>query len=78
MVEHRVRALGDREATKAVGWVKWEGVYDQLPTRFSAREVAVIAGVGPAHVASVMHRWRGEGRITTTGRGTYRKIAGRR
>ena len=59
---------------RTVGWVNWEGVYDQLPPRFSARDVAALTGVGPVHVASVMHRWRVEGRITTTGRGLYRKV----
>jgi len=73
-IEHELRALGDRDAMRTVGWVNWEGVYDQLPTKFSARQVAVLAGVGPAHVASVMHRWKGERRITTTGRGQYRKV----
>ena len=74
MLEHELRALGDPEARRALGWVNWEGIYDELPTRFSASEVAALTGVRPAHVASVMHRWRGEGRITATGRGRFRKV----
>lgn len=73
-IEHELRALGDAEATRIAGKVDWDVLYEQLPTRFSARKVTALAGVGPAHVASVMHRWRGEGRITTMGRGEYRKL----
>ena|SRR5437870_2129751 len=73
-IEHQLRALGDPAATKIAGKVDWEVLYDQLPPKFSAREVADRAGVGPAHVASVMHRWRREGRIRTTDRGFYQKV----
>jgi len=75
ILEHELRALGDPEASRAVGWVNWEGIYEQLPARFSAIEVAVMTGVRPGHVASVMHRWRAEGRIAATARGKYKKIA---
>ena len=34
----------------------------------------MLAGVGPAHVASVMHRWKRERRIVATGRGQYKKV----
>jgi hypothetical protein len=76
-IEHQLRALGDPAATRIAGKVDWEVLYDQLPPKFSAREVAARAGVGPAHVASVMHRWRREGRLVATERGKYRKVAGR-
>ena len=72
--EHELRALGDPEAMRAVGRVSWEAVYEELPARFSARDVAALTGVAPAHVASVIYRWRGEGRIASTGRGKYRKV----
>ena len=74
MLEQELRALGDPEARRALGWINWDDIYERLPARFSASEVAVMTGVRPGHVASVMHRWRGEDRITTTGRGSYRKL----
>jgi hypothetical protein len=74
VIEQQLRALGDPEAMRSVGWVHWDGVFDQLPARFSARDVAALAGVGPAHVASIVHRWKRHGRIVGAGRGEYRKV----
>ena len=77
-IEHQLRALGDPEATRSAGWVNWSAVYADLPARFSSREVASIAGVRPAHVASVLHAWKKQGRIAATGkRGQYRKATRR-
>jgi hypothetical protein len=77
-IAHQLRALGDPEATRSAGWINWRAVYADLPARFSSREVADIAGVRPAHVASVLHAWKRQGRVASTGkRGQYRKIAGR-
>lgn len=73
-IEHQLRALGDPAAMRIAGKVDWEVLYDQLPPKFSAREVAARTGVGPAHVASVMSRWRREARIAAISRGQYRKI----
>ncbi len=74
-IEHQLRALGDAEATRAAGWINWQAVYDDLPPRFSSREVADIAGVRPAHVASVLHAWKTQGKVATTGvRGQYKKV----
>ena len=74
-IEHQLRALGDTEATRSAGWINWSAVYDELPARFSSREVAGIAGVGAAHVASVLHAWKNQGRVAATGkRGQYRKV----
>ena len=77
-VEHQLRALGDTEATRSAGWINWSAVYDDLPARFSSQEVASIAGVRPAHVASVLHAWKNQGKVAATGRrGQYRKVARR-
>src|SRR5437870_4331124 len=77
-IEHELRALGDPEATRSAGWVNWSAVYDDLPARFSSREVAAIAGVGPAHVASVVHAWKTQGKVAATGkRGQYKKLTRR-
>ena len=73
-LEHELRALGDREATKSAGRINWEGLYDQLPVNFLTNDVAERTGAGPGHIASVMYRWREEGRLVTTGRGRYRKV----
>ncbi len=35
-----------------VGWINWEAIYDDLPARFAARDVAAISGVGPMSPAS--------------------------
>jgi hypothetical protein len=74
-IEHQLRALGDPEATRSAGWINWQAVYDDLPPRFSSREVADIAGVRPAHVASVVHAWKSQGKVAATGkRGQYKKL----
>jgi hypothetical protein len=74
-IEHQLRALGDAEATRSAGWLNWSAIYDDLPARFSSREVAVIAGVRPPHVASVLHAWKSQGKVAATGkRGHYRKV----
>ena len=77
-IEHQLRALGDPEATRSAGWTNWSAVYDDLPARFSSRDVATIAGVRPAHVASVLHAWKKQGRIAATAkRGQYKKLTRR-
>ena len=78
-IEHQLRALGDPEATRSAGWINWTAVYAELPARFSSRDVASIAGVRPAHVASVLHAWKNQGKVAATGkRGQYRKVVGGR
>ena len=75
LLEHELRALGDPEATKSAGRINWEGLYDQLPVNFSTNDVAERTGARAGHIASVMYRWREEGRLITTGRGKYRKMS---
>jgi hypothetical protein len=77
-IERELRSLGDSEATRTAGWINWSEIYDGLPARFSSRDVAAIAGVRPAHVASVLHAWKNQGRIAGTGkRGQYKKVTRR-
>ncbi len=77
-IEEELRAMGHRDATQSAGWINWSAVYDELPARFSSRDVAAIAGVRPAHVASVLYAWKRQGKVAATGRrGEYRKAAGR-
>jgi len=77
-IEQELRALGDPEATRSAGWVNWSAVYADLPARFSSRDVADIAGVRPAHVASVLHAWKTQEKVAATGkRGQYRKVTRR-
>jgi len=69
-IEHE--PFGDHEAMRTVGWVNWGGVYDQLPRSFSAAGGSDRGGGTRAcreRDASVAG-----GRITTTGRGLYRKV----
>jgi len=77
-IEQELRSLGDPEATRNAGWINWSAVYADLPARFSSREVAAIAGVRPAHVASVLHAWKNQGRVAATGkRGQHKKVTRR-
>lgn len=78
-ITRELRALGDPEATRSAGWINWSAVYDDLPARFSSRDVAAVAGVRPAHAASVLFAWKTQGRIASMGkRGQYRKVGGER
>jgi hypothetical protein len=75
VLENELRTLGDPEGSKSAGRINWEGLYDQLPVNFSTNDVAERTGARAGHIASVMYRWREEGRLITTGRGQYRKVS---
>jgi len=67
-----LRALGD-VSVPAAGWVNWSEIYASLPKHFTARDVAALAGVRPAHAASVLHAWVRRRLAVRVARGQYRK-----
>src|SRR3989475_8418678 len=73
-LEKELRLLGDQEAMRVAGKVRWDDVYEQLGKTFTAREMQELTGASPNLVGSIVHRWKEQGRIAGTGeRGVYRK-----
>jgi len=73
-LERELRLLGDQEAMRAAGKIRWDDVYEQLGRTFTAREMQELTGATPNLVGSIVFRWKEQGRITGTGeRGEYRK-----
>src|SRR5437867_8718874 len=74
-LEKELRLLGDQEAIRAAGKVRWDDVYEQLGETFTAKEMGELTGASPNLVGSIVHRWKEQGRIAGTGeRGKYRKV----
>ena len=76
-LERELRLLGDHEATRGAG-TDWNEVYERLGMTFTTREMAEITGARAGLVASIVHRWREQGRIVSVRRGKFRKLAGSR
>jgi hypothetical protein len=77
-IRRELRLLGDHEVRVTTGGTDWNEVYERLGSRFSAREMGEMTGALPGLVASIVHRWKAQGRIVATGRGEYRKGGARR
>ena len=76
-LEEELRLLGDRGATRGRG-TDWNAVYERLGATFTAMEMGEMTGARAGLVASIVHRWRAQGRIVSIRRGTFRKMGGRR
>lgn len=74
-IERELRLLGDSEAARGAGRIAWDDVYRRLGARFAAKEMRDLTGASPNLVASIIFRWKQQGRIGRTGRrGVYRKL----
>ncbi len=74
-LERELRLLGDHEAAQSAGRIAWDEVYQRLGVRFAARDMRELTGASPNLVASIVFRWKRQGRIAPTGRrGIYRKV----
>jgi hypothetical protein len=73
-IRRELRLLGDREVRVTMGATDWSEVYDRLGATFTAKQMGEMTGARPALVASIVHRWRTQGRIAATSRGQYRKV----
>src|SRR3989454_9623311 len=76
-IRRELRLLGDHESRVTTGGTDWNEVYQRLGSRFSAKEMGEMTGAPPGLIASIVHRWKAQGRIVATSRGKYRKTAGR-
>src|SRR5438552_19198238 len=76
-IRRELRLLGDREVRVTTGGTDWNEVYERLGSTFTAKEMAGMTGARAGLVASIVHRWRAQGRIVATSRGQYRKTGGR-
>lgn len=74
-LERELRLLGDYEAAQSAGRIAWDDVYDRLGATFAAKDMRDLTGASPNLVASIVFRWKRQGRIARTGRrGIYRKV----
>ena len=74
-LERELRLLGDREAAQSAGRIAWDEVYQRLGMRFAAKDMREFTGASPNLIASIVFRWKRQGRIAPTGRrGIYRKV----
>ena len=72
-IRRELRLLGDHESRVTTGGTDWNEVYERLGSTFTAKEMAGMTGASPGLVASIVHRWRAQGRVVATARGQYRK-----
>jgi len=74
-LERELRLLGDSHAAHGAGRIAWDEVYGRLGTKFAAKDMGELTGASPNLVASIIFRWKRQGRIGPTGkRGVYRKL----
>lgn len=76
-IRRELRLLGDDEVRVTMGATDWNEVYERLGSTFTAKEMGEMTGARPGLVASIVHRWRGQGRIVSIRRGKFRKAPGR-
>jgi len=76
-IRRELRLLGDHESRVTTGGTDWNEVYERLGSRFSAKEMGEMTGALPGLVASIVHRWKAQGRIVSVRRGKFRKVSGR-
>lgn len=74
-LERELRFLGDAKGAQAAGRIAWDDVYARLGTKFAAKEMHELTGAPPNLVASIIFRWKQQGRIARAEkRGVYRKL----
>jgi len=73
VLRRELRLLGDHASRVTTGGTDWNEVYERLGLTFTAKEMAEMTGALPGLVASIVHRWKAQGRIAVTSRGEYRK-----
>jgi len=73
-IRRELRLLGDHESRVTTGGTDWNAVFERLGSTFTAKELSEMTGASPGLVASIVHRWRAQGRIVAIRRGTFRKL----
>src|SRR5437867_13053245 len=61
-LEKELRLLGDQEAMRAAGKIRWDDVYEQLGKTFTAKEMGKLTGASPNLVGSIVVRWSAQRR----------------
>ena len=72
-IRRELRLLGDHGSRVTTGGTDWNEVYERLGSRFSAKEMGEMTGALPGLIASIVHRWKAQGRIAAVARGKFRK-----
>jgi len=72
-LERELTLLGDHESQ-----TDWNEVFERLGSTFTAREMTAATGARAGLVASIVHRWKTQGRIVSVRRGQFRKLPSRR
>jgi hypothetical protein len=62
-IRRELRLLGDHEVRITSGGTDWNEIYDRLGSTFTAKEMGAMTGARAGLVASIVHRWRAQGRI---------------
>src|SRR5207247_11066941 len=62
-IRRELRLLGDHESRVTTGGTDWNEVFERLGSRFSAKEMGEMTGARAGLVASIVHRWRAQGRV---------------
>lgn len=75
-LEQELRLLSGPASSAGVG-TDWNQVFDRLGATFTAREMARMTDARAGLIASIVYRWRAQGRIVSVRRGTFRKARGR-
>lgn len=74
-LQMELRAMGDEEATAVAGRIRWDDVYAQLGSTFTAKQMRALTGASPNLIGSILHRWKQQRRVVAAGeRGRYRKV----
>ncbi len=76
-IRRELRLLGDHESRVATGGTDWNEVYERLGSTFTAKEMGEMTGAPPNLVASIVHRWKAQGRIVAVARGEFKKLGSR-
>jgi hypothetical protein len=72
-IRRELRLLGDHESRVTTGGTDWNAVFERLGSTFTAKDLGEMTGALPGLIASIVHRWKAQGRVVAVARGKFRK-----
>jgi len=73
-IRRELRLLGDHGSRVTTGGTDWNEVYERLGSTFTAKEMGEMTGALPGLIASIVHRWKVQGRVAAVARGKFKKV----